>query len=488
MVCFKRLLKDYVFDKRGNFSIMFAVGSLMLMSAAGVAVEVTNLQSQKSELQDHLDAAVLALVLSGETDQSKQVEFVKQFIADSGFEAPLHNLTIATEANNEVVLSANITPETHFADLLGMSPDISGRSAAISGTTSGVTEPVDMVLVLDTTESMAGDKIETLRGAANDLITGLQTDGEDGVKLGVVPFSSYVNIGLNNRNAPWALVRDDYEEFQVVGVWETIAEPLCLSNGSHSNPTSFEDGTIFLNGDRVDVRDGTAYLENGQICNIYQNEARIRIGDRTRTREFIWRGCVNSRWREDHLYVTDGEYGTRPVEGNLKANCGQPVLPITADKAAMTNTINSLAAEQDTYMPAGIMWGRRVLSPQEPFTGGRDDVRKVMVLMTDGLNSMRRRRFGDHVGADVSKPDEAADLVQTNADTAELCRLAKADGIEIFSIAFEIRDNITRSMLEDCATQRSMYYNATNSRQLERAFEDIAGQIEVAAETIRITR
>ena len=82
---------------------------------------------------------------------------------------------------------------------------------------------------------MKGDKIAALKTAADNLIDGLPND--DSTQVGIVPFSAYVNVGLHNRHASWMDVEDDYSDIQIVGDFRVIAHTLCLSNGSHSNPS-----------------------------------------------------------------------------------------------------------------------------------------------------------------------------------------------------------------------------------------------------------
>lgn len=56
----------------------------------------------------------------------------------------------------------------------------------------------------------------------------------------------------------------------------------------------------------------------------------------------------------------------------------------------MTSAINALVADGNTVIPAGLLWGWRVLSPTVPFTQGApyDDEKwiKALVLLTDGEN------------------------------------------------------------------------------------------------------
>jgi len=484
--------KKFSPNEDGNVSVMFVAGGFTIATLVGFALEVSSLQSQQSKLQDNLDAATLALVTSGITEPQEQITFVKQYVKDSDFHTPLTNVQINTLPDFELQVSADATPDTNFSSLLGTVSNVSATSSAIGGATEAGTpasaENVDMVLVLDTTHSMEGAKLDTLKTAANNLISSLP-NGEE-VQVGIVPFSSYVNVGLDNRNAFWMDVEDDSQQIQTINVRENFSEALCL-NGNQGSPTTFEGQTVYRTGDRVDVRDGQAILENGQLCENYQEEINIVVGTRERIREFTWKGCANSRWRTSRGHLEDSGYSDR-IEGNLKADCAEPLLPMTSDKSAMTAKINSFVADHDTYMPGGIMWGRRVLSPQEPFTGGRskDEARKIMVLMTDGLNSLHRRRFGDH-GSIIHEADQEATLDRVNGVTKELCNLAKAEGTEIFSIAFEVEDQETRSLLEGCASQKDMFFNATNSSKLIEAFEDIAGEIDVVERTVdgvRLTR
>ena len=74
--------------------------------------------------------------------------------------------------------------------------------------------PLEVILVLDKTGSMAGAKLEALKAAAAELVEQIM-DGEN-VRVGIVPFAQYVNIGLDLRNEPGFLVPAEQE---VCGPW-----------------------------------------------------------------------------------------------------------------------------------------------------------------------------------------------------------------------------------------------------------------------------
>lgn len=71
----------------------------------------------------------------------------------------------------------------------------------------------EIAMVLDTTGSMAGSKLSTLQDAAKELIDDSLKANEDSaqplVKIGIVPFAQYVNVGVSRRSASWISVPAD---------------------------------------------------------------------------------------------------------------------------------------------------------------------------------------------------------------------------------------------------------------------------------------
>lgn len=458
--------------EKGNVSIMFALSILMILTVVGAAVEMTSLHSQKIKLQDQLDMAILSIAASELELQNEQIEHAGAHLSGNGYDGRLKSLNVNNITNDsgnvEIVITADIEPVTHFGGFLGFSESISAESAVVVGSSTG--EPLDLVLVLDTTDSMAGSKLNALKVAAGNLVDTLPSDDE--VKVGIVPFSNYVNVGMSNRNAPWINVEPDRSETYEFTRRRVVQEAYCRSTG-----------------ETVDVRDGVPYTDSGRVCRDYVPEVKEDVSTETGTREIVWTGCVFSRNRGGmELHLEDDHYDEYKINGQSGTTCGQPIVPLTDKMNEVKTAISSLEVDKDTYMPAGIMWGRRVLSEQVPFAGGRsvDEAKKIMIMMTDGQNSMHK--WGQsHGTSDVSDPDDVALLNKTNDDTETLCQLSKSEGTEVYSIAFEVDDFDTRKMLEGCATDRSKYFDAQNSAQLLQAFEEIAGQLQSSA-NLRLTR
>jgi hypothetical protein len=126
-----------------------------------------------------------------------------------------------------------------------------------------------------------------------------------------------------------------------------------------------------------------------------------------------------------------------------------------------------------------MIWGLNMLSPVAPLTEGaaydpnNTTPRKVIVLMTDGLNSRSVVKTGGNKGK-YQDALTAALQAPVNADTETVCNYAKSKAIEIFSIAFMVNDGPAKTMLQDCATDAEHYFDASDSAKLLSSFKEIA--------------
>jgi hypothetical protein len=154
----------------------------------------------------------------------------------------------------------------------------------------------------------------------------------------------------------------------------------------------------------------------------------------------------------------------------------------------VTSAIEELQPDGSTVIPAGLLWGWRVLSPGEPFTEGAayDEEKRVkaIVLLTDGENDIAGgsngwnhslyNAFGyaenGHLGSTSGYNAEAT----LNAKTAQVCTAIKAKDIRIYTIGFQVSDSTTQNLLKNCATEPDMYYNSPSNSQLAVIFKDIA--------------
>lgn len=193
-------------DEKGNFGIMAAVTMAALIAGLAVSMDAANGQFAKQRLQNTTDAIAL-LVARGQIQTQADLdaaanEYLQlQYPGAEGVDIRLENIT--REGDLVTITASNRIP-TYFTGIFGSSGlDIGATSQALFSDTK-----LEIALVLDTTGSMAGNKLASLKVAGNNLVDQLKANDERGnIKMSVVPFAQYVNVGVNNVNANWVDVR-----------------------------------------------------------------------------------------------------------------------------------------------------------------------------------------------------------------------------------------------------------------------------------------
>lgn len=311
-------------NDRGNVATLTAVALLVVVGAAALSIDISKGVNTKSRLADATDALSIVLAKSRVQDQAEMRQIAQDFIDDnypatSGEQIEILSLTWDGDA---ITVKLSDVSENSFGSFLGGDKtDVSVASTAVFSR-----KLMDIALVLDSTGSMGGSKMSTLKTAATDMVDIIDEYSETNVRMSVVPFSDYVNVGISQRNASWSQVLPDRA----------------------SRPAS-----------------------QGQTA----------ISERK------WQGCIGSRNVPNNLRVA---YQGRKIPGLYKnqVNCGTQLQPLTTNFNAVKSTINGLVASGWTYMPAGIAWGWRTLDDNEPFSHfSADKTEKVMILMTDGENT-----------------------------------------------------------------------------------------------------
>ncbi len=188
-----------------------------------------------------------------------------------------------------------------------------------------------------------------------------------------------------------------------------------------------------------------------------------------------WYGCVGSR--NSPLDTTDGLYTTPvPRLDDVDANdgCPAPIQALTNNRTLLETRINSMTTQGYTYLPSALMWAMRLISSDAPFTEGLSytDLTsqrgiKAIVLMSDGSNT-RSPNYPGHTNGSQAVADTL---------TIAACDAIKAENIRLYTVAFDISDSATRTMLENCASADGGYYAAANTDALTIAFSKIASDI-----------
>ncbi|MEZ5952783.1 MAG: VWA domain-containing protein [Hyphomonas sp.] len=447
-------------DTRGSTATMWAIMLLPIFMIVAGALDFNNRETAERELKAVADIAAIAGVRHGMTTGAKASE-IRRVVKDT-FEENLPAARkgqrirpiVNVKVNESVTVSAKYKMPTSMLVLAGISKlDVNVKSKAVYQAPA----KVEAVLVLDNSWSMEGARMDALRSAANSFVSTIVTNNDDTVRVGIVPFSNFVNVGLSNKTASWINVPSSYSG----PGWA------CTVNERASRKQGCTKTT------RTCYNDGDAYP-----CDQWTCPAGKSLVQSCPTVTYRWYGCVRSR--TPPLDVEDRSYVTEKVPGHLTENgwgCPSPILPLTSSVSKLNAAIAGMKAESETYIATGLSWGHRVLSEGKPFDDGisydemnSTEARKILVLMSDGENTRSRSNWdGNHW-------DEDRALADTT--TVAACNDIKKDGIEVYTIAFGITDTATISMLKSCATNAGYFFNVDESSELIAAFKAIGSEFQ----------
>lgn len=440
---FKKLKKD----DRGNFSIMLSLTVFLAISAMGMVVDHSFMSSRITKLQGFADSAVLAAAISQNRDEAELRKIAEAHIKESNLEGFDVEFTLELKGNLIYIETRNTYPTMVMGMMGYKSFDLAATAAAPLLEVSSA----HIALVLDRTASMdkAGN-MPPLKNAATKMIDSLEESGGD-VKLSVVPFSDYVNVGVERRSETWADVEDD----------DWREEKVCSEKQDVTKTYNCRMET------RTRYYDGYTYKEKVEVCDYeygepYESCEEKWVGDR-------WRGCMGSR---DDPYNLAAKYGGKRIKGIMNKWCGQELLPMTDDLEAVKKSVDRLSGSGKTYMPAGLIWGWRTLDPGEPFTEastGFDPATRALVLMTDGQNTLTQDdEF--HVTEDKTRP-----ISETDERTVKLCEIIKQEKIVIYSVAYNFPGDaaVGKKILNICASDSTKFFDAKSADELEEAFKNI---------------
>jgi Flp pilus assembly protein TadG len=459
----RSVIRRFLSDLRGNVTIIFALGGIPMLAAIGAAVDYGRASASDTVVQAATDAAAIAAAADPKMTDAKMTEIVNSYLTANGIDKSVVKISKVDVTNDKktgtVAVKVSGQFDTSIMNLVGISSlEIGGFSEVQSGGNA-----LEVALVLDNTFSMSAQgRLTALKSASHTLLNQLYSNSgpNSDIKVSIVPFSEYVNVGMSNRHEPWIDVRDDYSEVLDDYIW-----------------------TEDLTDCHMEMTDGVAGTEH-RVCNWVRGAL---IG--TYTKNYVWQGCVGSRG--DTLDTQIDRLATRYaglLDGTQRGwetvKCGSPITPLTASRPKLESDIDAmiLPADAETYIPAGLLWGWNMLDAADPFIGARtaaqviaDRGSKALVLMTDGDNTLRPDYPGGpwHV-PNAQDPNWGS---VANDKTAQLCDNIKAAGILIYTVSLKVTNSASLSMLTNCASSTSMAFNADNNTALVESFKQIASQL-----------
>ncbi|CCV04660.1 conserved hypothetical protein [Mesorhizobium metallidurans STM 2683] len=475
-------------DRGGNFAVLFGVVGSVLALGAGFAVNVSQLYNARSSLQGVVDAAVtstardLTTGVIKEADANKSVQAFLDANSTAGIlqadQIVLDKLTVDRTANT-VRADAHVDVGLYFP-IFGLD---SARRVTASTTALYSDKTVEVAMMLDITGSMKKsgkkDKIGDLKAAAKNAVQTMlqnQDPKTPRIRVALVPYASAVNVGKLAENV--------YAEKQGGSDLPPVAgSSLLVAKTGNKLLPSFSDYISIV----------SAAMPRPDDC---ATERKDKNGDpdfsadgpdtvRTNSNGKKYYALVN---RDDHL-----------GGGGMNKCPDAAVIPLTADSGALLGSIDDFRADGYTAGAIAIQWTYYMLSPQwraaiknaglgsGPSDTNAKKIAKVAILMTDG-------QFNTAFAGAGGSYNSQGNLARGNAET--LCGNMKSDGIEIFTIGFDLNDkdmsaterDQAKAVLKDCSSKDASatnrhYFEVSTGVELDAAFQEIIRNTEKVALT-----
>lgn len=483
------IVRRFLREDRGVVLILFILVFIPLLMVVAVAMDFSQTLVVKRALTSAVDSAALSLGMLPEIqDRTALRNKAEAYIKAHYPENAIGTLTAFDAERDGDMVRVSATAEIPTAFL-----GITGKDKWTITVNSGVyrrQNKLEVVMVLDNTGSMAGNKLTEMKSAANtlvDILFGTDTVSES-VKVGLVPFANAVNVNVPS-NTPWLDVSNPAPlNWAIISDLQTRTNKSVLSLFGGILTEGWK-GCVRARADPYDIQDTlpnpannatlfTPYFapDEGGANNSVNNYVRLNLG----------------------LPVSNVTKYFLPAirlgGGSPNFKCGQPVQPLTNVKSAITSRINAMVADGSTVIPEGLAWGWRLISPGAPFTEGAaytdPDTVKAIILLTDGENNVRGNgQFGSNFTAygyeDIPATNNQLGNNANNtldSKTTQLCNNIKADkdgdpnhpDILLYTIIFDVNSNSIKTLMRNCATDPGKFFNSPSAQDLQIAFQSIA--------------
>lgn len=208
-----RLLARFLRDQRGVFAVTFGLMAIVLVAMGGAVVDYIQVDQVRTRAQIALDSAALALQPEIYTKTKEQLkETAQALLSERIGDANITALVDAVDTNTEdgqLFLRAELTVPMAFVSLIGYNE----MTTHIISQVTRKKLNIEVSMVLDNSRSMDDyGRMTNLKSAAtcatNILFfgacypAGTETKSPN-TKIGIVPFTSFVNVGTGNRYASW---------------------------------------------------------------------------------------------------------------------------------------------------------------------------------------------------------------------------------------------------------------------------------------------
>ncbi len=476
-------------DRRGAIAAVAAVAAVPLIGMTGIGIDAGRGYMLKQRMSQALDAAGLAggravfsASFAGDITKFYYANIPADFMGAT-LQAPVVS---TTENKDTVTLTASAELPTTFTRVLGVDELTVNARSVIKRASRGL----ELVLSLDSTGSMSDNsKITKLKSAANNLLDIIYggNDTAENLYVGVVPYTTAVNIGSNRTGWLTGFNASAYSNSGYRGCVEARDYPYEESQAD-VGPAAQPFKSYFYASTY-----GQSWYYNGKkVTNSYTSD----------------NGWQNGSASTSHS-------GSGPNKWCQLASKAE-ILPLQASKAKAKQAINAMDAHSvGTLTNVGLSWAWRMLSPNWrglwgasqqwgsttpatlPLDYNTPGMDKALILLTDGLTNMPAgsgqsgcsngstpcsfpygtyTAFGRLSEARLGTVKKSTADATLNERILETCTAIKAQGVKIYSIVLEEDSPTVQAVFSACASE-GQYYNSPSADQLAGVFQQIAIQL-----------
>jgi len=469
-------------DERGTVAIIFALMTVVVSSLVGGAIDFGRAVTVREQMQNAIDASVLAGARVWQTDQD--LALAEQKALNYYTSTKPHGVDSSVTrfepdmGRNAIVMEAQATVTAPFLSMVmpgGFTIRASAEALLAAGGNGDTSLEISMML--DVTGSMSGSKITDLKAAAKDLIDIVvwSNQSERTSKVAIVPFANGVNLGSTT-------LVNQVRGSTKTGSCTASGSP-CTAYTSSSSPSS----TQWTWG---------APAAFYRFTNTSGSQSTFRpssycVSERIGTDRYTDAAPNAAARRVGPVYQSgnsgEGDRCSLLKTADLEINA---VMPLSSDKVELKQRIDKLALAGATAGQIGTAWAWYMLAPNwsylwpsasQPVAYNTEGTQKIAILMTDGeyntahcngVMSQNSANNGTRINCNATNA-----ISDTQAD--EMCAAMKnGTGITVYTVGFALGNNQTAiNTLRNCASDTTKFYEASDGAELRQAFRDIALQV-----------
>jgi Flp pilus assembly protein TadG len=407
-----RRMKGFRKDEGGAMIIFGVTMFVMMLWVGGMAIDFMRFEYDRARIAYTTDRASLAAASLNQPLADCE-EVARDYFDKAGLDTDRVVVKgSCNELSKTVLVGAETEVKSLFLNLLG----INSMTAGASSVAEEHTQDVEISLVLDVSGSMSQltadgteTKLQALQGAAAEFFDlMLKEENVDRVSINIIPYNMQVNAGEDILDQFNVTDEHDYshcvdfteEDFDTVEITSATAQAASLGEIDLSAPLGSGTGGLMANGDELQR---TGHFDPYWTTINHPNTT----SDDNAPRQWVcpvedWAAITLMSQNRDELVATVnafeaggntsidigvkwGSYFLNPNANQVIQGLPEGSINLTKDGADPVNLDGTPLFEDGIKLEAP----RRVPSAFEdrPFDYTRDNTRKILVVMSDGINT-----------------------------------------------------------------------------------------------------